>query len=134
MARAWDAKKFSSLYSELDCPYFGGSAPADYCFRYRSRYKRLMKRFCDLASPIPIDVLDIGRGQLALLCKKLWNDRACVADLNRYLFPYLESHGVETVQWNLCQPAQPFVARFDVIFFSEVIEHLPLPGDIVLEK
>ena len=42
-----------------------------------------MKRFCDLASPIPIDVLDIGGGQLALLCKKLWNDRACVADLNR---------------------------------------------------
>ena len=93
-----------------------------------------MKRFCDLASPIPIDVLDIGGGQLALLCKKLWNDRACVADLDRRLFPYLESHGVETVQWNLCQPEQPLVARFDVIFFSEVIEHLPLPGHIVLEK
>ena len=46
-----------------------------------------MKRFCDLASPIPIDVLDIGGGQLALLCKKLWNDRACVADLDRRLFP-----------------------------------------------
>jgi 2-polyprenyl-3-methyl-5-hydroxy-6-metoxy-1,4-benzoquinol methylase len=134
MARAWDAKKFSSLYSELVCPYFVGSAPADYCFRYRSRYKRLMKRFCDLASPIPMDVLDIGGGQLALLCKKLWNDRACAADLNRRLFSYLESHGVETVQWNLCQPEQPLVARFHVIFFSEVIEHLPLPGHIVLEK
>jgi len=46
-----------------------------------------MKRFCDLASPIPIDVLDIGGGQLALLCKELWNDRACVADLDRRLFP-----------------------------------------------
>jgi SAM-dependent methyltransferase len=134
MARAWDAKKFSSLYSELVCPYFGGSAPADYCLRYQSRYKRLMKRFCDLASPLPMDVLDIGGGQLALLCKKLWNDRACVADLSRRLFPYLESHGVETVEWNLCQPEQQFVARFDVIFFSEVIEHLPLPGHIVLEK
>ena len=134
MARAWDGKRFSSLYSELVCPYFGGSAPADYCSRYRSRYKRLMKRFCDLASPIPIDVLDIGGGQLALLCKKLWNDRTCVADLDRRLFPYLESHGVETVQWNLCQPEQPLVARFDVIFFSEVIEHLPLPGHVVLEK
>ena len=134
MARTWDAKKFSSLYSELVCPYFGGSAPADYCLRYQSRYKRLMKRFCDLASPLPMDVLDIGGGQLALLCKKLWNDRACVADLSRRLFPYLESHGVETVEWNLCQPEQQFVARFDVIFFSEVIEHLPLPGHIVLEK
>jgi SAM-dependent methyltransferase len=134
MARAWDAKKFSSLYSEFVCPYFVGSQPADYCFRYRSRYKRLMKRFCDLASPIPMDVLDIGGGQLALLCKKLWNDRACATDLDRRLFPYLESHGVETVQWNLCQPEQPLVARFDLIFFSEVIEHLPLPGHVVLEK
>ena len=52
-------------------------APVDYCFRYRSRYERLMKRFCDLASPDSHrDVLDIGGGQLALLCKKLWNDRA----------------------------------------------------------
>ena len=42
--------------------------------------------------------------------------------------------GVETVQYNLCQPAQPFVARFDVIFFSEVIEHLPLPVIIVAAK
>jgi SAM-dependent methyltransferase len=57
-----------------------------------------------------------------------------VADLRRPLFPYLEAQGVETVQWNLCKPAQPFVARFDTIFFSEVIEHLPLPGHVVLER
>ena len=41
---------------------------------------------------------------------------------------------METVLWNLRRPEQPLVARFDVIFFSEVIEHLPLPGHIVLEK
>ncbi len=81
-----------------------------------------------------MDVLDIGGGQLALLCKKLWNDRACVADLRPPRFAYLESQGVETVQWNLCKTGQPLVARFDIIFFSEVIEHLPLPGHIVLEK
>jgi 2-polyprenyl-3-methyl-5-hydroxy-6-metoxy-1,4-benzoquinol methylase len=134
MARAWDAKKFNSIYSEFVCPHFGGSGPADYCFRYRLRYKRLIKRFCELASPVRMDVLDVGGGQLALLCKKLWNDRACAADLGRRLFPYLESQGVETVEWNLCEPEQPLVARFDVIFFSEVIEHLPLPGHIVLER
>ena len=97
MARAWNQKKFDSIYSEFICHHFGLSAPADYCLRYRSRYKALIKRFCDFASPAPIDVLDVGGGQLALLCKKLWNDRACVADLSRRLFPYLESHGVETV-------------------------------------
>jgi len=134
MARAWDPKKFDAVYSEVVCNHFGLSAPPDYCSRYRSRYKTLMKRFCDLASPSPMDVLDIGGGQLALLCKKLWNDRACVADLLPPLFAYLETQGVETVQWNLCKPLQPLVARFDIIFFSEVIEHLPLPGHIALEK
>jgi Methyltransferase domain len=69
-----------------------------------------------------------------LLCKKLWNDRACVADLRSPLFGYLEANGVETVQWNLCKPEQPFVGRFDTIFFSEVIEHLPLPGHVALER
>jgi SAM-dependent methyltransferase len=134
MMRAWDARKFDSVYSEFVCPHFGLSAPADYCFRYRSRYKRLIKEFCNLAPSAPLDVLDIGGGQLALLCKKLWNDRACVADLRSSLFAYLETQGVETVQWNLCEPAQPLVARFDFIFFSEVIEHLPLPGHVVLER
>lgn len=134
MARVWDGKKFDSIYSEFICPHFGLSAPADYCFRYRSRYKTLTKRFCELAPPAPVDVLDVGGGQLALLCKKLWDDRACAADFIPHHFAYLETQGVETVQWNLCEPVQPLVARFDVIFFSEVIEHLPMPGHVVLER
>jgi len=133
MSRALNSKEFDSVYSEFISPRFGMLVP-DYCIRYRSRFKTLIKRFCDLASPDPMDVLDIGGGQLALLCKKLWNDRACVADLLPYHFAYLESQGVETVLWNICEPEQPLVARFDVIFFSEVIEHLPIPGHIVLEK
>lgn len=45
----------------------------------------------------------------------------------------MREHGVETVQWNLCKSDQPFEGRFDFIFFSEVIEHFPVPGHIVLE-
>jgi SAM-dependent methyltransferase len=137
MSRPWDPKKFDSVYADFICQRdarFELSGPVDYSLRYRSRFKTLIKRFADLAPPTPIDVLDIGGGQLALVCKKLWNDRACVADLESPLFPYLEAEGVETVQWNLCKPVQPLVARFDAIFFSEVIEHLPLPGHVVLER
>jgi SAM-dependent methyltransferase len=133
MARVWNSKDFDSVYSEFVCPRFG-LAVADYCTRYRSRFETLIQRFCDLAPPTPIDVLDVGGGQLALLCKKLWNDRSCVADLVPWHFDYLKSHGVETVQWNLCDSAQAFSQQFDVIFFSEVIEHLPVPGHLVLEK
>src|SRR5205823_2007366 len=106
----------------------------DYYSRYRSRYRTLIERFCRLAPLTPVRVLDVGGGQLALLCKQLWNDDACVADLDESLFDYLQSQGVETVSWNLCKLEEPFTQRFDFIFFSEVIEHLPLPGHVVLER
>src|SRR6266446_5739249 len=75
MSRAWDPKKFDSVYAEFICQrdaHFELSGPVDYSSRYRSRFKTLIKRFSDLAPPIPMDVLDIGGGQLALVCKKLW--------------------------------------------------------------
>ena len=138
MPRKWDAKKFDATYTDLICQsafavHFG---PPGYYSRYRSRYKTLVKRFCSLAPATPVDVLDIGGGQLALLCKHLWGDDACVADINfgRPLFNYLRSQGVQAMQWDLCQVEQPFTESFDFIFFSEVIEHLPLPGHIVLER
>ena len=134
MARAWDSQKFDSIYAESICQSASQFGPPGYSLRYRSRYKTLIKRFCYLAPPPPVDVLDIGGGQLALLCKKLWDDRACVADLGGPHFDYLKSQGVETVQWNLCKSEQPFIEQFDTIFFSEVIEHLPLPGHVVLER
>jgi 2-polyprenyl-3-methyl-5-hydroxy-6-metoxy-1,4-benzoquinol methylase len=79
-------------------------------------------------------VLDVGGGQLALLTKALWGDRSVAADIGGEHLGYLESVGVSTAAWNLCSDPSPFENRFDVIFFSEVIEHLPLPGHEVLEK
>jgi len=105
MSRAWDPKKFDSIYAEFIqqnafAVHYG--SPNHYS-RYRSRYKSLVKRFCSLAPATPVDVLDIGGGQLALLCKPLWADNACVADLNIRgpLFDYLRSQKVPAVQWNL---------------------------------
>ena len=138
MSRSWDPQKFDSIYAESICQgafavHYGSP---DYYSRYRSRYKTLVKRYCSLAPATPVDVLDIGGGQLALLCKQLWADRACVADINigGPLFDSLRSQGVSAVQWNLCKTEQPFIEQFDFIFFSEVIEHLPLPGHVVLER
>src|SRR2546427_568394 len=107
MARAWDSQIFDSIYAEFICQSASQFGPPGYSSRYRSRFKTLIKRFCYLAPPPPLDVLDIGGGQLALLCKKLWDDRACVADLGGPHFDYLKSQGVETVQWNLCKSEQP---------------------------
>jgi len=134
MARPWKPRDFDSLYERYICQdefQFGGR---DYYLRYRSRYKECIQRFAALAPSRPLEVLDVGGGQLALLCAKLWNDHGVVADLPGPHLLYVASHGVETAHWNLLKSEPPFDAKFDFVFFSEVIEHLPIPGYVVLER
>jgi 2-polyprenyl-3-methyl-5-hydroxy-6-metoxy-1,4-benzoquinol methylase len=134
MARPWKPHDFDSVYERYICQdemQFGGRA---YYLRYRARYKECIQRFAALAPARPVDVLDIGGGQLALMCAKLWNDHGVAADLPGPHLTYMAGHGVETVHWNLCKSALPLDAKFDFVFFSEVIEHLPIPGYVVLER
>jgi SAM-dependent methyltransferase len=134
MARPWKPQDFDSMYERFVCRdemQFGGRA---FYLRYRSRYKECIRRFAALAPAHPVDVLDVGGGQLALMCTKLWSDHGVVADLPGPHLSYMARHGVETNQWNLCKAEPPFMAKFDFVFFSEVIEHLPIPGYLVLER
>ena len=133
MAREWDDDKFEQSFTDL---IVGGTFLEEphYYPRYKSRYKHLLQRFAAMAPREPQDVLDVGGGQLALLCKAMWNDRAHAADIGGDHLAYLRSKGVDTTAWNLCSDEQPFDSRFDYIFFSEVIEHLPIPGHLVLER
>jgi len=134
MPRPWKPRDFDSLYERYICQeelQFGGRA---YYLRYRYRFKECIKRFAALAPTDPVDVLDVGGGQLALMCTKLWKDRGVVADLPGPHMDYMAKNGVEMVHWNLLKSEAPFAAKFDFVFFSEVIEHLPVPGYIVLER
>ena len=134
MGRQWNPHDFDLQYDRYICReeyQFGGRA---YYLRYRSRYKECMRRFAALAPPNPVDVLDVGGGQLALMAAKLWNDRGFVADLPGPHLSYISGQGIEAFCWNLCKSDPPFDAKFDFVFFSEVIEHLPIPGYIVLER
>ncbi|HZM00038.1 MAG TPA: class I SAM-dependent methyltransferase, partial [Planctomycetota bacterium] len=106
----------------------------EYYPRYRSRYQGLLERFAAHASPEPCEVLDLGGGQCALLCRVLWGDRAAAADVATGHLDYLRDNGVETARWNLARDETPFARRFDFVFFSEVIEHLPVPGHVALER
>lgn len=134
MARTWEPKRFNAIYNKFVCDEalsFGGAA---YHRRYRSRYKECARQLAAIAPPKPADVLEVGGGQLALMCKKLWEDRASAADLPGPHLDYVAQHGVATFEWNICRSGPPAGAAFDFIFFSEVIEHLPMPGHIALER
>ena len=133
MARSLQAGEFARAYDEyvIGAPWH--ESP-EYYPRYRSRYAAVVQTYARIAPPEPIDVLEIGGGQNAMLTKILWGDRAVVADVSASAFPYLNARGIETKVWNLCRDEQPFEARFDAVFLAEVIEHLPIPGHIALEK
>ena len=134
MSRAFDKKKFDDTYQRF---ISNGTfnEHKDYYPRYISRYRAMLEYLCKVApSDKPLRILDVGGGQLAVLCTKLWGDRCALADFPGPHFEYLVQQGVEPRQWNLCADEQPWREEFDVILFSEVIEHLPIPGHLVLER
>jgi len=135
MARLWDSKEFDAAYDRLICDSHYPFGTPEYYARYKSRYSALVERFCELAPPQPVDVLDVGGGQLALLVSTLWKDRTAVSDLpGQPQLEYLQKFGVTPVPWNLCTGMQPVTGQYDFVFFSEVIEHLPIPGYIALRQ
>lgn len=134
MPRRWNSHEFNQVYEMFICNNIIQSNGRAYHLRYRSRYKVCTKRLSEIAPSHTIDVLDVGVGQLALICHKLWNDHTVVADLPGPHLSYMAAQGVETIHWNLCTSEPPFMAKFDAVFFSEVIEHLPIPGHVVLER
>ncbi len=133
MPRSLQNTEFCELFDQLIVKGRFNEEPSYYP-RYLSRYYRIVQQFATLAPSPPCAVLDIGGGQLAVLIKALWGDVCTAADIGGDHLDYVATQGVRPVRWNLCSEEQPFANEFDVVLFSEVIEHLPLPGHVVLER
>jgi 2-polyprenyl-3-methyl-5-hydroxy-6-metoxy-1,4-benzoquinol methylase len=131
--RNFDAAAFDRAFADLVSGDRWQEEP-QYYSRYRSRYAALIRRFAELAPDRPVDVLDVGGGQLAFLAVALWDDRGCVADMDDTGFADLRARGIETLEWNLALEDAPSDRQFDAIFISEVIAHLPVPGHIALRR
>jgi 2-polyprenyl-3-methyl-5-hydroxy-6-metoxy-1,4-benzoquinol methylase len=131
--RDFDEGAFGRAFAELVSAHRWQEEP-EYYPRYATRYQAILSRFAERAPSRRLDVLDIGGGQFAFLAAALWTDRACVADVDDSGFAGLRALGVDTFQWNLALDDPPTDRRFDAIFFSEVLAHLPVPGHIALRR
>ena len=130
--RVFDQVAFERAFTEM--AGIRWQEEPEYYPRYQTRYAAILQRFAEEAPERRLDLLDIGGGQLAYLAVALWADRGCVADIDDGCFAALQAKGIDAFQWDLALDDAPTDRRFDAIFFSEVIEHLPVPGHIALRR
>ena len=126
-------KRFDEVYDSRIVG--GGFFESDNYYRQeKERYWRSLELLCELNIAAPAKILEIGGGQMAVLCKALFEDDCTVGDVSqRYVAP-LRNAGIELRTIDLMAPdTNDVVEQFDVVLLLEVIEHIPLPAHVVVE-
>jgi hypothetical protein len=126
--------RFDQIYET--CIIGSGFGESDDYYRLeRERYWRSLNLLCRLGLPTPARLLEIGGGQLAVLFKGLFNDDCTVADISEVCAPPLHRQGVKFFKYNLTEAlGVERELRYDVVVLLEVIEHVPLPAYVILER
>lgn len=126
--------QFDGVYDA--CIVGGGFFESDEYYKFeKERYWRSLELLCQLNIATPSRILEIGGGQLALLCKKLFGDDCTVADISQKYISPLRNSDIELKTFNLMSPEAGTIGEeFDVVILLEVIEHIPLPAYIVMER
>src|SRR5678816_3583644 len=111
MVRTFDEVAFERAFAEMTQVRW--QEEPEYYPRYKTRYAEMLRRFAKEAPDRPLDVLDIGGGQLAYLAVALWSDRGCAADISDWCFPTLRANGIDAFQWDLARDDPPSGRQFD---------------------
>jgi hypothetical protein len=106
----------------------------DYYRNSINRYWNSFNRIQRLGLPKDATAIDIGGGIMAVLLSKILGMNTCVGDVNRRSAEDVEGHGIRFLEVDLLSDHLLPKEQFDLVILQEVIEHLPLPPYIVLDR
>jgi hypothetical protein len=107
----------------------------DYYRNEKERYWRSLELLCTLNLGTPARMLEIGGGQMSVLCKNLFSDECIVADISRQYVASLQKSGIELITFNLMDSETNKLGKeFDIVVLLEVIEHIPIPAYVLMER
>ncbi|ARE42520.1 hypothetical protein RGUI_4203 (plasmid) [Rhodovulum sp. P5] len=126
-------KEFSRVYAESiqgrtfveDLSYYKACKP---------RFWEAFRRIDALGLPPGSKVLDIGGGIMAVLAARLLGFDAMVGDVNERARADVEELGLGFVIFDLFSDGAPPVTGLDLVILTEVIEHIPQPPYLVLQR
>ncbi len=106
----------------------------EYYIQQRPRYKKTLALIDQTKLPSSPTVLEVGGGQLALLMQAMRGARPTVLDLSAEWSEAVTKHGIGFRVGDLVRDDPGFRDEFDLVILCEVIEHMPIPGHLVIEK
>lgn len=128
MPRSFDEVYRDRILSQAFC-----EAP-EYYLQQRPRYRRTLSLIDRLDLPSSPRVLEVGGGQLALLMQAMRGARPMVLDLSERWSGAVTTHGIDFRVGDLVRDDPGFQDEFDLVVLCEVIEHMPIPGHLVIER
>ncbi len=114
----------------------GGFFESDQYYRNdKERYWRTLQFLCRAIPHAPAKILEIGGGQIALLCKELFGDDCTVGDISEEFIRPIAGSGINFIAFNLTDiDTKSIDQQYDAIILLEVIEHVPIPAYVLMER
>ncbi|MFC1888287.1 class I SAM-dependent methyltransferase [Thermodesulfobacteriota bacterium] len=117
---------------------FNDSQVKDLFFQYYLKSRPRYRDCLSLAYPTLKEggksVLDLGGWEMGVLCRPLAASILCVA-LDAQKDNIQDAFKINVESFDIMSPAFPLEGnRFDIVFFMEILEHLPPPLDLIMER